>query len=127
MRARDLMADANGRKPAGPSRGTGNGEHAGANAYGRPGAEPDTDPKEVEAQKFAREIAEHIERGKNDNAFKGLVVVAAPAFLGLLKGTLRNETQRLIEASLNKDFTNHPEPELKRQIERALMSASQGA
>ena len=44
---RELMADANGRKPVGGSRGAGvNGRPGGF--HGRPGAEPDTDPKEVE-------------------------------------------------------------------------------
>jgi protein required for attachment to host cells len=126
MRSRDLMADANGRKPAGLSRGTGNGDHAVSNAYGRPGAEPNTDPKDVESQKFAREIATYLDRGRNEHAFGRLVVVAPPAFLGLLRSTMGDETQRLIEASLNKDFTHHPAPELKRQVERTLITATSG-
>src|SRR4051812_29876359 len=56
-RARDLMADATGRKPAGPSAGGHYGGRSVSLGFGRVGVEPDTDPKEVEAEKFARELA----------------------------------------------------------------------
>src|SRR5262249_3008184 len=62
----DLVADAQGRKPVGGSRGEGAGSRPGG-FHGRPGAEPDTDPKEVEAQKFARELGAAIEHERYAN------------------------------------------------------------
>src|SRR5579884_4315224 len=60
-RVRDLMADATGRKPVGPSVGAHYGGRSVSLGSGRPGVAPDTDAKEVEAEKFARELADVLE------------------------------------------------------------------
>src|SRR5262245_29759651 len=60
-RVRDLVSDAQGRKPVGPSPARAAQGQRGA--HGRPGVEPDTNPKEVEAQKFARQLAERLGKG----------------------------------------------------------------
>jgi protein required for attachment to host cells len=108
-RARDLMADAQGRKPNGNPGGVGNGAHpggtTGGNYLGRPGAAPDTDPKAVEAQKFVRELAEALERGLNDHAYQALVLVAPPQFLGMLRATVSSQVEKRIETSIDKDFS----------------------
>lgn len=103
-RARDLMADAAGRKPVGPvPAGPGTGQGA---AHGRPGAEPDTDPKEVEAQKFARELAAALDRGMNERAYERLFLIAPPHFLGLLRSSVSTQVERAVTLTLDKDLTN---------------------
>lgn len=100
---RDLMADANGRKPNGTPAGMGGGP--GGTYMGRPGAAPDTDPKAVEAQKFVRELAEALERGLNDHAYDGVVLVAPPQFLGMLRGAVSHQVEKRIEATVDKDLS----------------------
>ena len=90
----DLMADDRGRKSMGVAGG----------GYGHPAAEPDTDPKEVEHEKFARELGGELERGLNEHLFEELVVVAPPHFLGLVKGSMPEQVQKRLVDTLSKDF-----------------------
>lgn len=125
-RARDLMADAQGRKPVGPvPASAGHGGHGGGlggqgGAYGRPGAEPDTDPKEVEAQKFARELADVIEKGFDDHAYDRLFLIAPPHFLGLLRGAVSTRVQRQIQLTIDKDLTHEDLDQLGQRLEEPL-------
>ncbi len=106
---RDLMADAQGRKPNGYPGGVGQGSFpggtTGGNYLGRPGAAPDTDPKEVEAQKFARELADRLEKSLNEHEFDALVLIAPPHFLGLVKSTVSGQVGKRIVGTVDKDYT----------------------
>ncbi|WP_437774984.1 host attachment protein [Sorangium sp. So ce1097] len=114
-RVRDLMADANGRKPNGPP--AGNGNITGGGTYlGRPGVAPDTDPKDVEKQKFAQELAEVLEKGLNDHAYDSLVLIAPPQFLGLLRGTVSKQVSNHIESSVDKDLSWLDGPRLTERL-----------
>ncbi|MGK4003421.1 host attachment protein [Sorangium sp. So ce1036] len=119
-RVRDLMADAAGRKPNGTPGGNGlipgAGGGAGATYLGRPGAAPDTDPKEVEAQKFAHELADVLERGLNDHAYDALVLIAPPQFLGLLRATVTKQVSHRIESSVDKDLSWLDGPRLTERL-----------
>ena len=118
---RDLMADAQGRKPVGPVPArAGNGP---SGAYGRPGAAPDTDPKEVEAQKFARELADMLEKGLNAHAYERLILVAPPQFLGTMKDTVSHQVSKHLEATVHKDLTNMTLPEITRRLEESFPDA----
>ena len=101
---RDLVSDEQGRKPVG---GPVSGRPA---AVGRPGVEPETDPKWVEAEKFARELASALERGLYDHAYDGVVLVAPPQFLGLLRDTVGDQVKKRVEATIGKDFTGVDQP-----------------
>jgi protein required for attachment to host cells len=113
---RDLVTDANGRKPVGGLRGI-NG-HAGA-AYGRPGAEPDTTPKDVEAQKFARSLAEVLEKAIDAHRYDALVITAPPRFLGLLRETICEKVRRRVTQTLDKDLSLLPPHDLEKRLRSA--------
>lgn len=119
-RVRDLMADAQGRKPNGNPGGVGHGGPPGGTSggtyLGRPGAAPDTDPKEVEAQKFARELAERLEKGLNAHQYDGLVLIAPPQFLGLLKATVSQHVGKHIEATIDKDLSGLDGPRREERL-----------
>jgi protein required for attachment to host cells len=106
---RELLADAQGRKPNGLPGGIGNGAYpggtTGGNYLGRPGAASDTDPKTVEAQKFVRELADALERGLNDHAYETLVLIAPPQFLGMLRAAVSSQVEKRIEVTVGKDFS----------------------
>ncbi len=117
-RARDLVADATGRKPIGPSVGSRYGARAVALGFGRPGVAPTTEPKEVEAQKFARELADALEVWLD--AESRLVLAAPPHFLGLLRATLSGPIAKRVELTLDKDLTQLDPRELRERVRGAL-------
>jgi protein required for attachment to host cells len=111
----DLVADAQGRKPVGGSRGAGAGSRPGG-FHGRPGAESDTAPKEVEAQKFARELAAALEKERHANPDELLGLVAPPHFLGLVRAALGERRARRIEVSIDKDLAALTPREIERRL-----------
>ena len=125
-RRQDLMADAPGRKPngnpGGVSGGGGPGANGGGTYMGRPGAAPDTDPKEVEAQKFARELAGRLEQALNQHDYDALVLVAPPQFLGLLKSTVSTQVAKHVVDTVDKDLSWLEAPQLKERL-KALRAA----
>ena len=54
--------------------------------------EPNVDPKRQEALYFAKQISERLEDARARGAFEELVLIAAPAFLGILRGHLSEAT-----------------------------------
>src|SRR4029079_10599152 len=101
----DIVTDHNGRKPVGGLRGN-----------GRPGVEAETDPKEVEAQKFARELAGELKKGLDDHAYDALILAAPPHFLGLLKDALDDQVRRRVEATIAKDLSPLAPSEIQRRL-----------
>lgn len=123
-RARDLMADSNGRKPVGGSVASSYGGRSVSLGHGRPGAAPHTEPKEVEAQRFARELSETLERGLLDKQFDSVVIAAPAQFLGLLKGTVSKEVSKHIEATFSKDFTHMDRHAIESHMRQQLGNVS---
>ncbi|APR84387.1 Hypothetical protein A7982_09736 [Minicystis rosea] len=114
-RVRDLVTDSNGRKAIGGSHGVGlNGRPVGF--HGRPGVEPDTDPKDVEAQKFARTLSDVLEKGFDAHAYEALVVTAPPRFLGQLKESMSEKVKRRITLAMDKDLSLLPPRDLVRRL-----------
>lgn len=87
----DLVTDRNGRYEA-----TGNKHGAFA---------PTVEPKRVERARFARELADVLERGRMANRYQRLVLVAAPHFLGMLLGSLTPAVRARLSDTVKKDFT----------------------
>lgn len=85
-------------------------------ANSRPAMEEPTDPKEVEAQSFARQLAESLEQGLNRNKFERITLVAPPHFLGLLRGAVNEQVSKRIHQSVNKDLTLLPARELPEHL-----------
>ncbi len=71
-----------------------------------------TDPKEVEAEVFARQLAEVLHQGNTHNRFERLVLIAPPHFLGLLRSTIDPQVAKRVVLSLDKDYTHLPLREL---------------
>ncbi len=87
--ARDLTSDRPGRS----FDSAGQGRHA---------MEPETDAKRHEAEVFARQVAERIERARMEGEFDKLVLIAAPEFLGLLRKSLSPTTSGLVAKAVDK-------------------------
>jgi protein required for attachment to host cells len=83
---------------------------------GRHAMEPPTDPKENEATRFAKIIANEIEDGRKHDRFSGLVLVAGPAFLGRLRQELSNATIKLVEREVDKNFSKFDVSEIQAML-----------
>ena len=103
----DLMADRPGR--------TQNRVHD----EGRHAMEPDTDPKRVEKERFARHLADVLEQELNRGSFNELLLVAAPRTLGDLRAALAPRV-RGIARELQKDLTTLSDAELAAQLRPVL-------
>lgn len=87
---------------------------------GRHAKASEVEPKEQEQIRFAKSVAERLEQGRLANAFERLVLVAAPAFLGLLRTNLSAPLKSLVSLELDKDYTALRPDELRARLPERL-------
>ncbi|MCC6203058.1 MAG: host attachment protein [Gammaproteobacteria bacterium] len=80
----------------------------------------EVDPKQQEHIRFAQQLVEHLEQGRNSQSCKRIVLVAAPAFLGLLREQMPAPLRSLVTFELDKDLTGLDGTELRRRLPQAL-------
>jgi protein required for attachment to host cells len=76
--------------------------HYKSSASNRGAYSPRTDPKEVEIDNFARQIAKELDHGRKTEAYKELIIITTPHMDGLIcqhidkhvKNTIRNNIQK---------------------------------
>lgn len=73
------------------------------------------DPKEIEHEKFARQLAKVLYRGHTQNQYHQLIIVAKAHFYGLLKKHLSKAIPNV--SHLNKEYINPTEKELLHQLQ----------
>ncbi len=83
---------------------------------GRHAMEPDTDPRRVEKERFARAIAAFLAQGHREGRFNELMLVAAPRTLGDLRAALDPQVAALVRHELAKDMTTLPDTEIEAQL-----------
>jgi protein required for attachment to host cells len=76
-----------------------------AGAGHRPAMQERTDPKDVEAERFCRELTQVLERGQDARSFDSLVIAAPPEFLGMLRKSLSQPVARCLLETVEKDYT----------------------
>ncbi|MDX5411130.1 MAG: host attachment protein [Thauera sp.] len=82
--------------------------------------QPQTLPKQHEAKIFAQELAQALYQGRTSNAFKRAILIAPPAFMGLLNSVIDGPTAQLITDRFEKDYTKTPENELGERLGSAI-------
>lgn len=78
------------------------------------------DPKNYEAERFASELAGELDKGRTQNAYRRLVLVATPQFQGLLKSQLNDHTRNMVAENINKDFTACNVRELPERLQACI-------
>lgn len=78
--------------------------------------EPPSAPKQNAARNFAQEIAKEFYAGRNRNAFARAILVAPPAFMGMLNATMDGPTAQLVSDRFEKDYTKATESQLKEHL-----------
>jgi protein required for attachment to host cells len=86
----------------------------------RPSMASPTEPKEVEAEHFAHELADKLAEGASRHAFSALALVAPPHFLGKLKKTLDEQSAKCVVATIDKDYTRSDLKELMARLDDAV-------
>ncbi|MFT6924632.1 MAG: protein required for attachment to host cells [Psychromonas sp.] len=66
---------------------------------------PPRNPKQVEVERFAHELASWLDDERRQNRCDQVMLVADPGFLGVLNKSLNNQTTQLVFKSLNKDYS----------------------
>jgi protein required for attachment to host cells len=82
------------------------GQSMDSHRHDRHGVSSSVDPTEHVAEKFAHTLAERLRHLRVDNDLGRVVLVAPPAFLGLLRGTLDEPTRKLVAAELAGGFAH---------------------
>lgn len=62
------------------------------------------EPKQQETMAFAKQIAEHLDAHRKSGDYGKLVIFAAPAFLGLLRERMNDQTNKLVVFESNKNL-----------------------
>ena len=82
--------------------------------------EPHTTLRDKSTERFAHMLGEALERGRNDQRYERLVLVAPPRFLGHLREVISGPVRALVGASLDHDLTAVPEHELPARLADVL-------
>lgn len=75
-----------------------------------------TDPKEVEAERFAHVLATKLDKGRVDHLYHNLVVIAPSKFHGLLSEKCSRDVLNLIRHNVQKDYTKITQRELQAHL-----------
>lgn len=86
----------------------------------RSAMEPEVDPKEQEAMRFAKEISDHLDGGQQQGRFDRLVLVAAPHFLGLLRKALSSATAKYVTEEIAKNLVQYEAQEIRQHLPERL-------
>ena len=73
-------------------------------------------PKEQESLRFAQAIAGHLEIARIEGRFEKLILVAAPAFLGLLHDSLSNNLNKLVIEEVRKNLVQHDAADIRSRL-----------
>lgn len=71
----------------------------------RHGVNSDYDPRAVEVQRFARQLALRLERLARGERIERLVVIAEPRFLGLLREELSEPIRQVVTREVPRNLT----------------------
>lgn len=75
-----------------------------------------TDWHDLEEHRFAREVADALQRTVRESDTKALVVVAPARTLADLRKAFHGDVKKKIVAEVDKDLTKHPVYEIERQL-----------
>jgi protein required for attachment to host cells len=73
------------------------------------GIAPRHDPQEMEAEKFAKHVAQELNVMEGDAAFDVLILVAPAQTLNVIRRELNTGTHAKLGGTLNKDLTKTPD------------------
>ena len=79
------------------------------------GLRTDVSPSETEADRFAKDVAEMIRRARLNGGYRDALVIAGPAFLGMIREHLHDADQDFIRDSIPKNVAQN-EDQVRQQV-----------
>ncbi len=64
-------------------------------------------PKKQEAINFAKDLCDHLDAANGNGHFEKLIIIAAPAFLGLLRKNFSEPLKKQIVKEIDKNLVQH--------------------
>lgn len=86
--------------------------HGSGNRHGVGNGDAHTHEVEI----FAREVAAKLEQGRQEGRYGKLVLVAAPAFLGVLRHALTDQVEKKVSASLDKHLVDASPEDIRQHV-----------
>jgi protein required for attachment to host cells len=83
------------------------------------GPPPETEPdgrRELEHERFARELSARLDRGVDSHSFERFILAAPPDFLGKLRKALSKRALQRLMMDLDADYSNVPARELPGRV-----------
>lgn len=74
--------------------------------------QPHKEPKEIEVDHFAQNIAKELDQGRRTNQYEKLILAIPPHMHGLLNQHLESHVKNCINLNINKDYTHLTEKEI---------------
>jgi protein required for attachment to host cells len=87
---------------------------------GRHAMSTQVDPKEHEADVFAREICHYIEGARSKHRFERLIVIAPPDFLGRIRQQITPAANRMVVESIAKNLTGCNGTEIRARLKTLI-------
>ena len=108
LKDRELKTDA-------PGTAAVRNKSGGADVF-RPAME-ETDFHQLDEDRWVKDAAEELKARALRNDFEALVIVAPPKALGVLRKALHKEVERRIVATINKEMSGRPLPDIEALVE----------
>ncbi|WP_019216024.1 host attachment protein [Legionella tunisiensis] len=80
----------------------------------------ESDPKEIQIERFSKEITKMLEHGNSVNAYEKLILVSSPHMHGLLLKNLNKQVEKLIAHVISKDLVHFSEADLLNYVNNEL-------
>jgi protein required for attachment to host cells len=103
-----VISEAEIENPATSQQGTDTPGRTQASAGANRSSYSETDLHQEQEDAFARETAEKLEAEVSQNPDAGIIIVAAPRVLGVLRNHYGRSTREQMVAEIDKDLTNSP-------------------
>lgn len=72
--------------------------------------------KRGEEERFAREIAEYLDKACEKKQFLELYILSEPRFLGALRSALPDKVQKMLKDEIPKEVTRQPPEKIRKQL-----------
>lgn len=99
------------------------GSQATGRGFGSAALGPRTDPHEREIERFASDLADHLEAAARTRQMDAVMLFASSHFLGLLRQRLGSSTRKLLQATVNVDLSGLPLSEVDRRVAEVMARA----
>ncbi|MCW7538438.1 host attachment protein [Aquabacterium sp. A7-Y] len=112
----DLRRDAYGRRAGSAPQGARQGNVHRLTPTSSITASAGEEQMHLEAEGFARRVAEHLSDALHRKRFDELRIVAAPRFLGMLRKALSHEVSRLVVDEVDKDLIHEANRDITQRL-----------